>query len=124
MTLLDNIPRIRPSKTRYRVSDTPPADLRGKPRADRIFAVAGKLIERVYIARIENTDYDRSDAGHNPDSAMQLVLRERVVVAHDENVVRLSFGNADGSDVTAVATRLPSRFPPAVRQTSAVLHLW
>ncbi|MBJ8342554.1 oxidoreductase [Antrihabitans sp. YC3-6] len=99
MTLLDNVPRIRPSKKRYRVSDAPPADLRGKPRADRVFTVAGKLIERVYIARIERTDYDRADAGHNPNSAMQLVLRDRVVVASDENVVQLSFGKADGSDV-------------------------
>ena len=84
----------RPGR-RYRVSDDPPpADLKGKARADRVLTIGGKLLERTYLSYVERTDYKES-AGYNPDTAMTLVVSDREVVAHDDNVVRLTLTDPD-----------------------------
>lgn len=44
-------------------------------------------------------DYNPEIAGHNPDTAMNMVVSTREVVAADENVVRLRFESADGSPI-------------------------
>ena len=86
---------------RYRVSDNPPRDLRGRPRADRMLSVLGKVVERAYLSHIERTDYDEKVAGENPDSARTLVVTERKIVAHDDNVAQLTFASPAGEALPA-----------------------
>ena len=88
-------------RERFRVTDNAiPADLKGKPRPDRVLSVGGRLLERTYLSYIERTDY-REPARHDADSdrAMSLEVTGREVVAHDENVVRLTFADASGADL-------------------------
>ncbi|KAA0024954.1 PDR/VanB family oxidoreductase [Antrihabitans cavernicola] len=83
---------------RYRASDAPPSDLRGRPRPDRLLTMLGKVLERTYISYIERTEYD-STSNRHPDDPLTMALLERRVVAHDENVVELTFGLPDGGAV-------------------------
>ena len=72
-----------------------PADLRGRRRPDRAMGVLRVFAER-YLDLIARHAYDPTHAGHNPDSAMTLVVTDRRVVATDQNVVALTFAAPDG----------------------------
>ncbi|NLU84475.1 PDR/VanB family oxidoreductase [Rhodococcus sp. HNM0569] len=50
-----------------------------------------------YLGAIGAYDYDPAFAGHNPDSALELVVSGRRVVAHDDDVVALRFASPDGA---------------------------
>lgn len=75
-----------------------PADLRGRRRPDRVMGLIGALAER-YVVSLARHDYDPAHAGHNPDSAMTLVVTGRRVVATDQAVVALTFEAPGGAEL-------------------------
>ncbi|MFC9786762.1 PDR/VanB family oxidoreductase [Rhodococcus sp. NPDC127528] len=93
--MLPNMIR-RPHQSRVAV----PTDLRGRPRRDRVMTALEAFADR-YVGVVARRDYDPGHAGHNPDSAMTLVVTDRTIVAQDENVAALTFGAPDGSELPA-----------------------
>ncbi len=75
-----------------------PPDLSGKNRPDRAMRITELLADK-YLRVLTAYDYNPEIAGHNPDTAMNMVVSTREVVATDENVVRLRFESADGSPI-------------------------
>ena len=75
-----------------------PPDLSGKNRPDRAMRITELLADK-YLRVLTAYDYNPAIAGHNPDTAMNMVVSTREVVATDENVVRLRFESADGSPI-------------------------
>lgn len=78
--------------------DVAPADLRGRGYPDRVMGLLGVLVDR-YLDLLARNDYDPAHAGHNPDTAMTLVVTGRRIVARDRNVVALTFAAVDGTDL-------------------------
>ncbi|MFF0817747.1 PDR/VanB family oxidoreductase [Rhodococcus sp. NPDC003318] len=85
---------------RCRSRDGVPADLRGRGRPDRMMAVLEGFVDR-YLGTVTRFDYDPAHAGHNPNSAMTLVVTDRRIVARDENVAALTFAAVGGGEVPA-----------------------
>jgi len=75
-----------------------PPDLSGKNRPDRAMRITELLADK-YLRVLTAYDYNPEIAGHNPDTAMNMVVSTREVVATDENVVRLRFESTDGSPI-------------------------
>ncbi|MGW4479876.1 PDR/VanB family oxidoreductase [Rhodococcus triatomae] len=84
--------------TTSRIHRRVPSDLRGRRRPDRMMGILGAVVEG-YLDVLARRDYDPAHAGHNPDSAMTLVVTDRRVVATDENVVALTFAAPDGREL-------------------------
>ncbi|WP_345348836.1 PDR/VanB family oxidoreductase [Rhodococcus olei] len=84
--------RTRPSRPAV------PGDLRGRPRRDRVMTALEAFANR-YVGAVARHDYDPGHAGHNPDSALTLVVTDRRIVAEDEHVAALSFGAVGGGDL-------------------------
>lgn len=78
--------------TRY---DAPP-DIKGRERPDRAMRITEAVAEK-YLRVLTAYEYNPVVAGHNPDSAMTLVVSHRQVVARDANVVLLRFESEDGA---------------------------
>lgn len=78
----------------------PPPDLRGRPRNDRVMTVLESAIDK-YFRVLRQFDYNSEHAGHNPDSAMTMVVTDREIVAQDENVAALTFAAPDGGELPA-----------------------
>ncbi|NLE78622.1 MAG: oxidoreductase [Rhodococcus sp.] len=75
-------------------------DNAGRPRTDRAMRITEAVADK-YLRVLSAYEYDPAVAGHNPDTALNLVLAERKVVAEDDNVVQLSFRSVDGTDLPA-----------------------
>ena len=73
-----------------------PPDLAGRARPDRAMRITESLADK-YLRVLTAYDYNPKIAGHNPDTALNMMVSTREVVATDENVVRLRFESADGS---------------------------
>lgn len=84
----------------HRPRPTIPRDLRGRGRPDRVMGALEAVVER-YVGVVGRRDYDPTHAGPGPDSAMTLVVTDRRIVARDRNVVALTFGAVDGTDLPA-----------------------
>lgn len=91
------VPTLRRG-SRYRVSRHPPADLRGRPRADRVMALLGGLVEHTYLAYVEQVRYNPGRQ-HRPGRDLRVVLTDRRPVARDADVVELTFRAPDRADL-------------------------
>lgn len=72
----------------------------GRPRSDRAMRITEAVADK-YLRVLSAYEYKPSVAGHNPDTALNLVLAERKIVAEDDNVVQLSFRPVEGADLPA-----------------------
>lgn len=77
---------------RYQV----PLDLAGRGHPDRAMRITELLADK-YLRVLTAYDYNPKSAGHNPDTALKMVVTSSEVVATDNNVVRLRFAARDGS---------------------------
>jgi ferredoxin-NADP reductase len=84
------VPRLLPK-------DAPP-DLRGRPRADRSMQMLGTFLNG-YMHATAGKEYDDAVAGHNPDSALRLVVVDREIIAEDENVAALTLASPMGEQL-------------------------
>ncbi|MFI6430151.1 PDR/VanB family oxidoreductase [Rhodococcus oryzae] len=88
------------SAERARNIEGRPRDLRGRDRNDRVMTALGSFVDR-YLGVVARFDYKPEHAGHNPDTAMTLVVSDRTIVAQDENVAALTFAAPDGAELPA-----------------------
>lgn len=77
-----------------------PRDIQGRARRDRAMRITEAVADK-YLRMLSAYEYDPEYAGHNPDTALNLVLTERTVVARDENVVQLTFRSVDAATLPA-----------------------
>lgn len=96
------LPRVRDLVTRREelTRPAPPADLQGRDRPDRAMTIVEAVADK-YLRVLTAYDYDPVVAGHNPDTAMTLIVTERTIVAEDENVAALTFAAVDGGELPA-----------------------
>ncbi|WP_305093216.1 PDR/VanB family oxidoreductase [Prescottella sp. R16] len=96
------LPRVRDllSGSEELTRPAPPPDLQGRGRPDRAMTIVEAVADK-YLRVLTAYDYDPASAGHNPDSALTLVVTDRTIVAEDENVAALTFAAVDGADLPA-----------------------
>ncbi|MFI2839611.1 PDR/VanB family oxidoreductase [Mycolicibacterium sp. PDY-3] len=71
----------------------------GSPIDDRATNLVVTLLDRFWLNRVVKADYADERADRTPHDPMTLQLRGREIVAHDKDVVALTFSAPDGGDL-------------------------
>lgn len=71
----------------------------GTPIDDRATNLVVALLDRFWLGRVVNTDYDDRRAVRSAQDPLTLVLERRTVVAQDHDVVALTFRAPDGGEL-------------------------
>ncbi|MGW0162274.1 PDR/VanB family oxidoreductase [Mycobacterium sp. NPDC003323] len=69
----------------------------GTPLDDRATNFVVSLLDRFWLSRVVKADYADERAARTPHDPMTLVLSGREIVAHDKDVVALTFSAPDGA---------------------------
>lgn len=73
----------------------------GTPIDDRAINLVVGLLERFWLGRVVNADYDDRRAVRTPHDPLTLKVHSRTVVAKDNDVVALTFCAPDGGELPA-----------------------
>lgn len=76
-----------------------PAPPLGTPLDDRATNLVVSLLDRFWLGRVIRSDYGDERAVRTPHDPMTLVLSQREIVAHDKDVVALTFSATDGKSL-------------------------